>query len=852
MVIAVGLGVTAGAFLTARRAEERRVVKVLELRVDWRAKDLQGKINFARQALVATAVRAAAEADVDVEEFIRFTREIVASNTSIASIAWVQPVTRAQRAQFEAASGVHIFDRDADGKQTIAAERDLYIPIMAQSRFDGQPVSIGLDLSLDPSRRAAVELTRDSGVPKSIMRPNVLPALGPTYITFWPIYDSVEVPDGLAERRSHFRGCLLGVFRIIEVLNAAIADTPDMPESINFYLSDNTDEQAPDDEFKLVATFSPKERVVRAVQASTPAPEAEYSFTRSFDVKGQRWRVEWFFASDAVATERSVGPRAILIGGLLLTSLLATLLVGGRRQLSLIRTLVERRTAELKQTNTKLEALIDASPHPIVCLDAERRVILWNSASERVFGYTQEEVIGQTYPLILPAEIDEFDQRFKRLASGEVLRNMASHRRHKDGTAIDTSSSAAAFYDAAGTLLGVVFAIEDVRDRNLVQSQLRQAQKMEAIGQLTGGLAHDFNNLLGIVLGNLDLLAERFKVGCDERELTDAAIEAAQRGAELTRQLLAFSRQQPLAPKLSYLPPVLETTVQLLRRTLGEAVTLELKVSDTVWPVLIDQSQLESALLNLSVNARDAMSGGGRLTIEAVNVVVDQHAVERNVEAEPGDYVLISVSDTGAGMTPDVLAHVFEPFYTTKGARGTGLGLSMVHGFIKQSGGYTKIYSEPGHGTTVRLYLPRALQNGETLEHISASVEIHAHGQEVILVVEDNKGIRDLALRHLQSLGYRTIPAVDGASALEIVHGGAQIDLLFTDVVMPGGLDGRALAEAARRLRPKLRVLFTSGFTAAAASAATEDQFGSNLLSKPYRKGELARRIRAALDAEEG
>jgi len=304
IVIAVGLGVTAGAFLTASHAEERRVVKVLELRVDWRAENLQGKINFARQALVATAVRAAAEADVDVEEFIRFTREIAASNTSIASIAWVQPVTRAQRAQFEATTGVYILDDGEDGERITAADRDFYIPVVAQSRFDGRPVSTGLDLSLDPSRRAAIEVTRDSGVPKSIMRPNAVPALGPTYITFWPIYDSVEVPDDLAERRSHFRGCILGVFRIVEVLNAAIADTPDMPEAINFYLSDNTDKQVPDDEFKLVAAFSPKDHVVSAAQPRTPAPDAEYSFSRSFDVRGQRWRGDWFFSSDAVAAER--------------------------------------------------------------------------------------------------------------------------------------------------------------------------------------------------------------------------------------------------------------------------------------------------------------------------------------------------------------------------------------------------------------------------------------------------------------------------------------------------------------------------------------------------------------------
>jgi signal transduction histidine kinase len=383
------------------------------------------------------------------------------------------------------------------------------------------------------------------------------------------------------------------------------------------------------------------------------------------------------------------------------------------------------------------------------------------------------------------------------------------------------------------------------------EAALRQAQKMEAIGQLTGGLAHDFNNLIGIILGNLDLLAERYGLQTEERTLIDPAIQAAERGAELTRQLLAFSRRQPLAPKLTRLLPVLETTAQLLRRTLGEAITLELRVSDPLWPVLIDVSQLESALLNLSVNARDAMPNGGRLTVEASNIVIDERLVELNLEVVPGDYVLIAVSDTGCGMTAEVLAHVFEPFFTTKGNGGTGLGLSMVHGFLRQSGGHTRIYSETGHGTTVRLYLPRG-QEGLVPEAETPRPEPLPRGHETILVVEDNKGIRDLALRYLQSLGYRTIPAVDGASALEIIKGGTPIDLLFTDVVMPGGMDGRALADAARRQRPGLRILFTSGFTAAAAAAVTESQFGANLLSKPYRKGELARRVRALLDAPEG
>jgi len=847
IVVAIGLTITTIAFLTVRRAEERRVVKALDFRVDWRAKDLRAKIDLTAQSLVGTATDVATEPRVEAEEFRQFTSAVAAQSKSIASIAWAQPVMGGQRRVFEALTGLPILENGADGKRIPAAGRDSYTPIVLQNRFDGRPQSLGLDLSMEPIRRHALEVARDTGLPRSVVIPEASSSAGPTYLVFWPTFNTGAIPKTVDERRAQLRGYVVGVFRVVDVLSAAIADTPAIPEAINFYLSSDTDERPADTSFRLVAVYSPSDHSVRAAPTLAPAQSPEYTLTESFEVHGQRWRLESSFSSGAVAAERSIGPPTLLIAGLLLTAVLAFNMTAKIRQVSVVQTLVDQRTADLRKTNTQLEALIEASPHAIVCIDAERRVILWNASAEQLFGYAAEEVIGRPYPLVLPDEQEEFDDRVKRLAAGEVLRNLASHRRHRDGHAIDTSSSASAFYDAAGGLLGIIFAIEDTRERNEVQNQLRQAQKMEAIGQLTGGLAHDFNNLLGIILGNLDLLAERFDAGGEERDLTEAAIQAAMRGAELIRQLLAFSRRQPLAPKLTHLPPVLEGIAKLLRRSLGENIRLELQVAAVTWPVLIDVSQLESTMLNLSVNARDAMPDGGRLTIEASNVVIDERAFVLNLEATPGDYVLIAVSDTGMGMSADVLAHVFEPFFTTKGKQGTGLGLSMVHGFIKQSGGYSKIYSEPGRGTTIRLYLPRA-SDGEFSEPETLQIETLPGGHEVILVVEDNEGMRDLAVRQLQSLGYRTLPTPDGAGALGIIQSGVPIDLLFTDVVMPGELDGRALANAARRLRPGLKILFTSGFTAAAASAATEDLFGSNLLSKPYRKSELAGRIRTVLD----
>jgi PAS domain S-box-containing protein len=850
LVVAIGLAITIIAFLAVNRAEEQDVVRGLEYRVEWRARDLQAKINLAGQSLMATATDVATEPRVESREFYQFTSAVAAENKSIASLAWAQPVTREQRAAFEASAGFPIVEVSADGRRIPAANRDGYTPIVIENRFDGKPAWLGFDVSMDSTRRRILELARDSGAPKSMVIPNASNPLGPTCLVFWPTYTSGAVPGTVDVRRAQLKGYVVGVFRVLDVIKVALADTPDIIETINFYLSNDPTERAAEGSFQPVAVYSPRDRSLGAAQWSAPIPPAEYSFSRSFVVNGEQWRLVSYFSPAAVAMERSSGPLILLLSGLLLTAVLAFTVTGRIRQVSLIQTRVKQRTEELRKTNTQLAALIDASPYAIVCIDAESRVILWNAAAEKLFGYSAAELIGHPYPLVLPEEQEEFSDRLRRLSSGEVLRNLASHGRHRDGTAIDTSSSASAFSDAAGNLLGIMFAIEDSRARNAVQDQLRQAQKMEAIGQLTGGLAHDFNNLLGVILGNLDLLAERFETRGEEKDLTEAAIQAALRGAELIRQLLAYARRQPLAPKLTQLSPLLEAAAKLLRRSLGENISLELQILEGIWPVRIDVSQLDSSLLNLAVNARDAMPNGGRLIIEATNVSIDNHASELNQEATPGDYVLLAVSDTGSGMSPEVLSRVFEPFYTTKGNRGSGLGLSMVHGFIKQSGGYSKIYSEPGKGTTIRIYLPRAL-DGDLSEPDTLHDGMPTGEQEIILVVEDNASIRDLAVRHLESLGYCTISAADGVSALAIIKSGTLIDLLFTDVVMPGGLDGRALAAEARQLLPGLKVLFTSGFTAAAASAAIEDEFGSNLLSKPYRKSDLARRVRTMLDASE-
>jgi CheY-like chemotaxis protein len=383
------------------------------------------------------------------------------------------------------------------------------------------------------------------------------------------------------------------------------------------------------------------------------------------------------------------------------------------------------------------------------------------------------------------------------------------------------------------------------------EQQLREAQKMEAIGKLTGGLAHDFNNYIGVVIGNLDMIQENAANDPGTLSLVEAALNGATRAADLTRSLLAFARRQPLAPKVVDAAACVGDTVRLLRRTLGEQVEIGFEAEPGLWSIEVDQDQLSSSIVNLANNARDAMPRGGSLAVALRNLTVTDDAAANYPDIAPGAYVVIEVSDTGAGMAPETLASAFEPFFTTKGpGHGTGLGLSMVYGFVKQSGGHVAIYSEVGRGTVVRIYLPRAATPGAAVAPTSVGSDVLPRGAETVLIVEDNDSVRTTVARQLADLGYRTIQAASADAALAILRqAGETVDLLFTDMIMPGQMDGYALARAAVAGRPGLKVLLTSGFPGSTLDTAGRLSASFRLLSKPYRKAELARAIRFVLDA---
>ena len=459
------------------------------------------------------------------------------------------------------------------------------------------------------------------------------------------------------------------------------------------------------------------------------------------------------------------------------------------------------------------------------------------------------------------ARIDEWYRFYERelaaLAAGEDRVVLEHADKAYDGSDITTRIITHIGPAHKDSWARVVTTGEDITERIHMEQQLRQAQKMEAIGELSGGIAHDFNNLLTIVLGNLELLDEHLEhrgdLEGDVQEFTHAASKAALRGAELTQRLLAFGRRQPLRPSAIDLNALVSGMTGLLTRTLGETIAIDTPLAADLWHTLVDPGQLEHALLNLTINARDAMPNGGKLIIETVNAQLDEEYVKHEAEVAPGDYVMLSVSDTGTGMPPEVVERAVEPFFTTKETgQGSGLGLSMVYGFVKQSGGHIKICSEVGRGTTVKLFLPKMEGDSVRAGPDSIAGQKHPSGGEAILVVEDDADVRKLAVRLLEDLGYKVLEACDGREALTILGQGGHVDLVLADLVLPGGLSGIELVREARRRRPALKVLYTSGYSKHTAVDAGASEEVRNLLTKPFDKGGLAREVRSVLNENRG
>lgn len=512
----------------------------------------------------------------------------------------------------------------------------------------------------------------------------------------------------------------------------------------------------------------------------------------------------------------------------------------------------ERVERELRESAARLRAVVDTAVDGVILIDSNGTILKFNPACERLFKYRAAEVLGENVKILMPEPYrsghDGYIRNFVTTGEKKIIgvgREVVGRR--KDGTTFPMDLSVGeAKQDGSSIFVGM---IHDLSDRKRTEAQLIQAQKMEAVGQLSGGIAHDFNNLLTVIVGNAEFLSEQLLSRSDLKRLADDICSAGERGAELTQRLLAFSRKQLLRPVETECSKLVESMHKLLLRTLREDIAIATQTDPALRHAFADPAQLESALLNLALNAQDAMASGGRLTISTANASLDAGAHNAHPEVGPGEYVVIAVTDTGSGMPKRVLERAFEPFFTTKDVgKGSGLGLSMVYGFVKQSNGHVTIYSEPGLGTTVRIYLPALLAKTQDVP-LAVDKEVTHSGSETVLVVEDDPFVRSYAVMSLESLGYKVVSAVDGRDALQTLAAAAHIDLLFTDVVMPGGVNGWELAGLARKDRPELRVLLTSGYALETLAARGHIRQGALILEKPYRKAELARLVREALVA---
>jgi signal transduction histidine kinase len=721
------------AFWMAGDADDERVRTILELRSEWRARDLQAKIRLAGNAVENVAIAMTVTEAMDPDQFSQLAARATRGLDHVNSLQWAPRIQRGQiaaleqRAQSFGLEDYQVFDVTPEFQRTALSDRPEYFPVLFDERPLGGRRVLGLALGKHEGRRIPMERARDDGAPVATLPVRPIGLAAPkelVYLLFWPVYDTVDMPSGVEDRRAHLRGYAIGNYNLAALITAAMQNTPDPIETLHFTIAEVHQENAAE---TASAIYSRASRRVEVRTEGTDLPDqAAVRLTRDFNVFGQHWDLTFEYSGEAVAALRSSSPWVWLLAGLLTTAVLVQYLVREAGRTRAIEALVDSRTAELRR------------------------------ASE----------------------------------------------------------------------------------------QLHQSQKMEAIGNLTGGMAHDFNNLLSVVIGNLDLLQDRVRNDREAMALSEAALQASVRGAELTRQLLAFARRQPLAPSAVDVNELVGGMTRLLERILEENIEVVLNTGEDVWPVLIDSAQLSAAIANLATNARDAMPKGGRLTIETKNAHLDADYVALNPEAEAGDYVLLEVSDTGTGMSAETLSQVFEPFFTTKDVgRGTGLGLSMVFGFVKQSKGHIKIYSELGHGTIVRLYLPRAAQDLVPAAPASEARPAQA-GTESILVVEDDQDVRRVVTRQIAELGYAVMEARNPKEALALLKDPqVRIDLLFTDLVMPGGMNGHELARAAISERPDLKALFTSGYSDSSLRGDERLREDEHFLSKPYRKQDLARKL---------
>ncbi|MGB8275318.1 MAG: PAS domain S-box protein [Alphaproteobacteria bacterium] len=807
------------------------------------------------------------------DEFQAFVRHENTGPGRLRFIAWCPYVQSERRAAFESAARTMRPDfalTEWEARDPLPPEaRGAYLPVLYLEEFNGTDFRVGNDLGADrilyhAAMRAAVTGETIAAAPEEVSRPD---GMDYRILVFAPVYRKNTDPKMGGRNPGNLDGLVVGAF---DIGAAALHSIMDLAPLVG--LDSQIFDEAPDSAKLRVFYYASRMRDGPATPPSEEDIRSSLHTVATLDVGRRPMTLFIYPAPQFFALRNTREAEGTLSAGLAITGLMTAFLVLSSRRVREVAGLAEALTgtnerlktenaqralaeSELRAREERIRGIMDNVADAIITTDQHGAIESVNGAAERLFGYSAAEATGMNISEFI-AEPHRGDYQRKLANSpgarqggvaGNGLREVKGQR--KDGSVfiMDLAMSQIA---AEGDRRLIAVA-RDITQKKEAEQRLFHAQKMETVGHLTGGVAHDFNNLLTVILGSLELLKDG-STGPAGSKLIEAAIRACGRGADLTQRLLAFSRKQTLQPVPTDINKLVSGMTELLQRTLGERIVIETVLAAGLWPATVDPGQMESTLLNLAVNARDAMPEGGKLTLETANVRLDEAYAERHTDLTPGQYVLVAVSDTGTGMTPEVAERAFDPFFTTKEVgKGSGLGLSMVYGFVRQSRGHVKIYSEVAQGTTVKIYLPKASRPGmQTADREPQPTQVPT-GHETVLVVEDDPDIRMFIVSVLTGLGYSVLTAEHGRAAMRVVDGTDNMHLLLTDVVLPEGLSGSDLAKWVKQRRPETKILFTSGYTENSIVHHGRLDEGVQLLAKPFTKQALAKKVRYVLDTPE-
>ena len=877
VLFCLGMGLSVAAFSFAREGERQR----LSDGFDAAARDRVAAVREQLDAhfLILESLRSfyAASVEVSRQQFHTFSAPLLARHPDIQALEWIPRVSDRQRSDFEAAArgdGLEAFqitERVSQGQMVAASHRQEYFPVYFVEPRKGNETAIGFDLASEAMRLEALGRSRDTGQAVASAPITLVQEIGSQagFMVFLPVYENGETVETVQQRGDHLRGFILGVFRAGELVEEALANL--VPAGIDMDLCDRTE---PSEAHSLHYHVSrSRNRGAGGPKYATAGGAGGLTYREIIDLPGRQWSVACAATPTFQDAHTTLYPWGVLAAALVFTLLVSAYLVSAIRNAARQHHLVcelsssnqafskevsERKQAEksLRKSEEHFRNLVESVTNYIYTVSVENgRAVktVHGPGCVSVTGRTDEEYHASPdiwFKMVPQEDRQAVLAQAERLTSGQQCPPLEHRIIRKDGAIRWVRNTPVAVRDEYGGFMGYEGLIQDITDYKKMQEQLLQAQKMEAVGQLAGGIAHDFRNQLTVIKGFAEMLLRRAMVSEAGREHVGEILKAVDRSANLSNELLAFSRKQVLRPEVVKIDDLISGMGKSLARMIGEDICLSLAPGAGDSRVKVDPGQLQQAIVNLVLNARDAMPRGGQLTIETACVNLDQAYTCSHIDASPGSHVMMAVSDTGVGMDRETLARVFDPFFTTKPVgQGTGLGLPMVHGFVRQSGGTIAIYSEPGKGTTVKIYLSlsAAPQNEAQPQRAMPAL---LRGAETILVVEDEAAIRKMMMETLVEHGYVVHDVPDAQQALARLSGDNCIDLLVTDVVMPG-MDGAELARRVRAVNPRGKVLYMSGYTGRALIRHGIDGDDIPLLVKPFGSQALLEAVRNAIGGKE-